>query len=369
MPRVTRFTLFTTFMLLLFLSGCSRDQQQGLSQRQVEKLVRASRPGNPSPELWAKAIKESLEELGQPVDKEHVSAVCAVISQVSAFSISPKNSRMASILRKKIKAAESNEVLRLVIETRLDQRASNGKSFRENIDSIQSELDFEKWYDEFTSASITKPILLVLKKDASDLITTAGSMQVSVKFAEKYPKKPRNAGGGSVRDMLYTCKGGVFYGTAYLLDYKRNYDDWKYVFADFNAGHYSSRNAGFQKMLARLTRRTVVTDGDLLSYENGKATPSVTFVTFVNFLKNKGIEFDEKRVLKDFSKEKSYDFEQTWSYKTLAEMYKKRYGRQIYAVLPDIPLDSPKFVSKNLSTKWFANRVKERYNRCMRTRI
>ncbi|RXK80229.1 DUF1615 family protein [Chlorobaculum sp. 24CR] len=366
-----RASRLTSIMLIvsLFLSACSGITDSGLSEKQVEKLVRASRPGNPSPDVWARAIKESLEELGQPVDKEHVSAVCAVISQVSAFSISPKNSRMASILRKKIEAAESNEVLRLLIETRLDQSASNGRSFRENIDSISSELDFEKWYDEFTSASITKPILLVLKKDASDLITTAGSMQVSVKFAEAYPKKPRNAGGGNVRDMLYTCKGGVFYGTAYLLDYKHNYNDWKYVFADFNAGHYTSRNAGFQKMLARLTRRQVDTDGDLMNYENGKASPSVTYVTFINFLKKKEVEFDEKQVLKDFSKEKSYDFEESWSYKTLAELYKKRYGHPIYAVLPDIPINSPKFVSKNLSTKWFANRVKERFNRCVRTKI
>ncbi|MGC8774357.1 MAG: DUF1615 domain-containing protein [Chlorobaculum sp.] len=368
MLRANRLTPIM-LILALILSACSGITDSGLSEKQVEKLVRASRPNNPSPDIWARAIKESLEELGQPVDKEHVSAVCAVISQVSAFSISPKNSRMASILRKKIEAAESNEVLRLLIETRLDQTTSNGQTFRENIDSIQSELDFEKWYDEFTSASVTKPILLVLKKDASDLITTAGSMQVSVKFAEEYPKKPRNAGGGSVRDMLYTCKGGVFYGTAYLLDYKRNYDDWKYVFADFNAGHYSSRNAGFQKMLGRLTRRQVDTDGDLMNYENGNPSPSVTYVTFINFLKDKGVELDEKRVLKDFSKEKSYDFEETWSYKTLVELYKKRYGHPIYAVLPDIPLNSPKFVSKNLSTKWFAEQVKARYNRCMRTRI
>jgi hypothetical protein len=368
MRSVNRSIVFT-FLLTLFLGACSGTQDYGLSEKQIEKIVFAARPNNPSPDIWARAIKESLEELGQPVDKEHVSAVSAVISQVSAFSISPKNSRMAGILRKKIKAAESNEVLQLLIETRLDQKASNGKTFRENIDSIGSELDFENWYDEFTSASITKPILMALNKDASDLITTAGSMQVSVRFSEEYPKKPQNAGGGSIRDMLYTCKGGVFYGTAYLLDYKHNYDDWKYVFADFNAGHYSSRNAGFQEMLARLTRRMVDTDGDLMNYEDGKMNPSVTYVTFVNFLKKQEIEFDEKKVMDDFSKEKSYEFEDTWSYKTLAELYKKKYGRTIYAVLPDIPLNSPKFVSKNLSTKWFAERVKSRYNHCMRTRI
>ncbi|MCF8382946.1 MAG: DUF1615 domain-containing protein [Chlorobium sp.] len=368
MQRENRFILFT-LLFALFLGGCSGSRDSGLTEMQIEKLVLAARPNTPSPDIWAKAIKESLEELDQPVDKEHVSAVVAVISQVSGLSIAPRNTRMAGILRKKIEAAESNEVLRFIIETRLDQKASNGRTFRENIDSVASELDFERWYDEFTSASITKPILLVLRKDASDLVTTIGSMQVSVKFAEEYPKKPQNVGFGSVRSMLYTCKGGVFYGTAYLLGFTHDYDDWKYVFADFNAGHYSSRNAGFQKMLAKLTHRTVVLDGDLMSYENGHIATSVTYDTFTGLLKNKGVEFDEDQIRKDFSKEKSRDFENTWSYKKITEMYKQKFGRTIYAVLPDIPLNSPKFTSKNLSTKWFAQRVKSRYNHCMHTRI
>lgn len=73
-------------------------------------------------------------------------------------------------------------------------------------------------------------------------------------------------------------------------------------------------------------------------------------------------------IRQDFSKEKSHDFEDTWSYKTIAEMH-KQIRRTIYAILPDIPLNSPKFTSKNPSTKWFAQRVKSRFNHCMRTRI
>lgn len=368
MQRAKRFIAFA-LLFALFLGGCLGKREPGLTEEQIEKMVLHARPNTPSADVWSKAIKESLEELGQPVDKEHVSAVISVISQVSGFSISQKNRRMGAILREKIKSAESNEVMRFIIETRLDQEASNGRTFRENIDAIESELDFEHWYDEFTSASITKPILLVLNKDASDLVTTIGSMQVSVKFAEEYPKKPQNAGFGSVRSMLYTLKGGVFYGTAYLLDYRHDYDDWKYVFADFNAGHYSSRNAGFQKMLANLTHRNVTMDGDLMNYEQGSVTPSATYEAFIGFLKKNAVEFDEARVRKDFSKEKSHDFQNTWSYKTIAELHKRKFGRTINAVLPEIPLNSLKFASKNLSTKWFAQRVKSRFNHCMRTRI
>lgn len=352
----------------LFLSGCSNNQD-GLSQKQIEKLILSARPGNQSPDIWARAIRESLVEIGQPVDKEHVCAVIAVITQESGFSATPKNSRMAEILKSKIKASESNEVLRFIIQTRLEQTASNGRTFRENIDEIRSEQDFEAWYNEFTAAGITKPILLVLNKDISDLVTTLGSMQVSVKFAEEYPKKPANVGMGSLREIMYTCKGGVFYGTAYLLDYKHKYDDWKYVFADFNAGHYASRNAGFQKMIANLSRKKIDLDGDLLSYDNGSGKPSATYEAFIELLKKKGVEVDENKIRRDFEKEKSYDFEKTYSYTTLSNLHQEKFGRTIYAVLPEIALSSPKFVSTNLSTKWFAQRVKSRYNHCMRTRI
>lgn len=357
-------------LLALFLGGCSRQRDEGLSQRQIEKLVLAARPYSESPGTWAAAIRESLREIGRPVDKEHVCAVIAIIRQVSGFETVPRNSGMPSILRKKIESSESNEVLRFIIQKRLDQTASNGKTFRENIDSVMSERDFEMWYNEFTSAVITRPLLLALNKDISNLVTTLGSMQVSVKFAESYPKKPRNVGLGGIREVLYTTKGGVFYGTAYLLDYEHRYDDWKYVFADFNAGHYTSRNAGFQKMLASLSRESIDLDGDLLSYKDGgNGTPSVTHTTFLELLKKKGVAFDEKTIARDFAQEKSIDFEKTYSYRTLSAMHRETFGYTVYAALPDIPLNSPKFVSKNLSTKWFARRVKSIYNRCMRTRI
>ncbi|ASQ90238.1 hypothetical protein CHL67_04250 [Prosthecochloris sp. GSB1] len=357
-------------LLALFLGGCSERREAGLSQRQIEKLVLAAKPCCESPGTWAAAIRESLLEIGKPVDKEHVCAVIAIIRQVSGFATVPQNSAMPAILKKKIESSESNEVLRFIIQKRLDQTASNGKTFRENIDSVGSERDFELWYNEFTSAVITRPILLAFNKDISNLVTTLGSMQVSVKFAEAYPKRPRNAGLAGIREVLYTTKGGVFYGTAYLLDYEHRYDDWKYIFADFNAGHYTSRNAGFQKMLASLSRKTIELDGDLLSYKNGgNGSPSVTYTTFLELLKKKGVAFDEKTIARDFAQEKSIDFEKTYSYRTLSAMHRETFGYTVHAVLPEISLNSPKFVSKNLSTKWFARRVKSIYNRCMRTRI
>ncbi|NTW75202.1 MAG: DUF1615 family protein [Chlorobiaceae bacterium] len=368
MISTTYRSIFLTVVIALFLGGCSK-KDTGLTQSQITKLVLTAKPGNKSADAWATAIRESLQELGQPIDKEHVCAVLAVITQESGVSVSPKNRNMADILRKKISMFDSNKLLRYIIQTRLDHVAANGKTFRENMDSIASEQDFELWYHEFTSSEITKPILLVFDKDIDDLVTTIGSMQVSVKFAENYPKKPANAGGGTIREVLYTCKGGVFYGTAYMLDYRHHYDDWKYVFADFNAGRYASRNAGFQKMLSRLSRKRIDLDGDLLSYEEGNDSRSETYDTFVELLKQRGEDVDEGKIRKEFEQEKEYDFEKTDSYRILSEMYQKKYGEPIYATLPEIKLSSPKFTSRNLSTKWYAMRVKSHYIRYMRRKV
>ncbi|MGB0130319.1 DUF1615 family protein [Chlorobium sp.] len=37
--------------------------------------------------------------------------------------------------------------------------------------------------------------------------------------------------------------------------------------------------------------------------------------------------------------------------------------------MPEIPLKSDKFSGRNLSTKWFADKVKSRFERCMRTKL
>ncbi|MBM3162173.1 MAG: DUF1615 family protein [Chlorobi bacterium] len=366
--RIALVTLFTLFFTLL-LGACNREDDAGLSEPQIEKLILVAAPGLDSPDIWAKVIKESLQEIGVPAGKENACAVIAVIAQESGFKTVPKTPGVGKILLNKLNNAEGNPIIRFIIDSRLDQEAANGKTFRQNIDSIESERDVELWYNEFIAAEVTKPILQVIDRDVDDLITTLGSMQVSVKFAGQYPEKPENVGKKHIREILYTCKGGVFYGSAYLLDYKHRYNDWRHVFADYNAGHYTCRNVGFQKMLANVTHQAIVLDGDLLSYRNGHGAFGTTYGIFIDYLKDTGMDFSEEEIKKDFRKEKRYDFESTFSYKTISALHKSKFGNTIYAGMPEIPLKSDKFSGRNLSTSWFANRVKSRFDRCMRTKL
>ena len=76
-----------------------------------------------------------------------------------------------------------------------------------------------------------------------------------------------------LRDELYTRDGGVNYGTRMLLGYRADYPSRLFVFADYNAGRYASRNAAFQHMVATLSGADLALDGDLMLYEGGKPGP------------------------------------------------------------------------------------------------
>jgi hypothetical protein len=201
-------------------------------------------------------------------------------------------------------------------------------------------------------------------------ITTAGPMQVSVRFAEAWGNahKGTTATSGSVRDALYTRFGGVYYGTARLLTYPAMYDRPLFRFADYNAGLYTSRNAALQGQLARLTGQKLTLDGDLLFYDrngnpNDREGESERAVQA--FAQRHAPQLSPDQIRRDLSSEKTIALEGTDTYRAIKWATAQQGGGVVeYATLPEVVITSPKFRGTRTSA-WFARSVDRRYQTCL----
>ena len=153
----------------------------------------------------------------------------------------------------------------------LENNPSPEASFMARIRSAKTERDLDLAYRALSWIMPAAPpawmwccdlgLLNKIIEDRNE-IDTAGSMQVSVKFALDQAKQRRwlpmtldDIYG--VRDQLYTRHGGMYYGVKQLLGYETGYSQKIYRFADFNAGRYASRNAALQQVVAKLSGDTL----------------------------------------------------------------------------------------------------------------
>src|SRR5690606_13787208 len=89
-------------------------------------------------------------------------------------------------------------------------------------------------------------------------------MQVGIPFAQAHAQGYPYPVERSIRDEVFSRRGGVYFGTLHLLGYQTPYTRKVHRFADYNAGWYSSRNAAFQSAVALATGTTLELDGDVL---------------------------------------------------------------------------------------------------------
>jgi hypothetical protein len=200
-------------------------------------------------------------------------------------------------------------------------------------------------------------------------VTTAGSMQVSVRWAVEYAR-----GRGwpddeqTIRDALYTRPGGLRFGVPRLWGYSLTDPNVLYRFADYNAGQYASRNAAVQRALAQLTGLSLAADGDLLVFgPDGRPTgdDSDTLRAFRVFRERFVPTLPEARLRQDLEKGKELSFEETPSYLALRRIFRERTGSPLpTAAVPTLELKSPK-LRRGYSTAAYARSVLGHHRACL----
>ena len=312
---------------------------------------------------WAVDIFAALEALDIPPTPENFCAVIAVAEQESSLRADPAVPGLPSIARKEIDArAASHHIPGLAVDAALSLQSPNGKSYRERLENAHTEKDLSDLYEDFIGMV---PLGGRLFADLNP-VHTAGPMQVSISYSEAHAEKKHYPYpvSGNIRHEVFTRRGGIYFGTAHLLDYKAMYDEMLYRFADYNAGHYSSRNAAFQSAVSAASGTRLALDGDLLRHGAGASEPSNTELAIRKVAAK--IDLSEVQIRRDLGREDDYEFANSKVYERVFALADKTKGRPLpRALLPQIRLESPK-ITRKLTTDWFAHRVDERYKQCLK---
>lgn len=336
---------------------------------------------------WAADTLAALAAAERLATASNVCQVLAVVEQESGFRANPEVANLAGLVRGELDrhAARFGPLGKPAIRWLLGGKApGQSRSFEQRLAAARTEADVDRVFRDLvthwrTQAPLTTAIaglgtLLFADRRLDDFnpITTAGSMQVAVRWAVEHAGDTVAATAGereaAVRELLYTRAGGLRFGVARLLADEADYDDPVYRFADFNAGPYASRNAALQEQLSTLLGVELALDGDLLIYERDGSPAdrdSQTLTALLAFRTLYAPEISERTVRREVRREKQVDFEASEVWRALRRVYRERTGRSPpYARIPQLVLSSPK-LSRERTTEWFARAVDRRYDNCL----
>jgi hypothetical protein len=303
---------------------------------------------------WAQDIAAAFAALRLDPTPGNLCAAIAVTGQESGFVADPVVPNLGRIARREIdRRAAAHHVPRLAVAAALQLKSPDGRSWGVRIDRVRTERELSEVFQELIARVPLGERLLA----GANPVRTGGPMQVSIAFAEAnadaYPY-PRQ---GSVREEVFTRRGGLYFGIAHLLDYPARYPRMLYRFADYNAGRYASRNAAFQNALSRASGIPLALDGDLLAADGTGPTEVA-----VRALR---LDFSDRQLRRMLAEGGGAGFEDGRLWRAVFERADRIAGAPLpRALVPKIRLESPK-ISRPLTTAWFAERVDGRYRQCL----
>ena len=327
------------------------------------RIARALPPGTPDATGWAVDIYAAFSVLRLDPSVSNVCAVVAVAEQESGLKVHPAVPGLGAVAWREIdRRAERAGVPVLLVHAALRLDSGNGKSYAERIDAARTEEELSDAFEAFVDMVPMGRRLFA----GYNPVRTGGPMQVSIAYAERhvqqqpYPYPVEE----TIRQEVFGRRGGMYFGIAHLLDYPADYDRPLYRFADFNAGHYASRNAAFQAAVTAISGIPLALDGDLIRPgSDADRKPGPTELATRVAASRLGI--GDGAVRRALEQGESADFSETALYRRVFELADRLEGRPLpRARVPEIALQSPK-ITRKLTTAWFAQRVDERYRRCL----
>ncbi len=344
----------------MMLVGCAT-QRTGMSAAEGRAYIAGYMPqGLADKEGWATDIHTAVTVLQVPITPDNVCAILSITEQETGFKVDPPIPNLPALAWAEIeRQREKLGIPKLVPDAALSLESRNGKSYRARIDAARTERDLSEVFEDMIDRV---PLGRTFFADRNP-VRTGGPMQVSVAYAKEHARaKPYPYPAiESIRDEVFTRRGGMYFGIAHLLDYPASYDRYLYRYADFNAGHYASRNAAFQSAVALLSGRKLALDGDLV--HPGRSEPGETEAAVRSLATTIGS--DAARIRADLEQGTSLEFERTTVYRRVYELAERKAGKSLpRAVVPGIELHSAKF-TRRFTTEGFAQRVVGRHRQCL----
>ena len=260
----------------LVLVGCSSQPAQPLKKGEkavdVASVVRQKMPASVKDrDAWAQDLAKTFESQKLAPTVENICSVLAVAQQESNFQADPAVPGLSKIAWKEIdRRAERMHIPLFVVHTALKINSPTGKSYSERLDTVKTEKQLSAIFDDFINMVPMGQTLF----GSLNPVHTGGPMQVSIAFAEQHTSGYPWKMAGTVRQEVFSRRGGLWFGTYHLLNYPANYSAPIFRFADFNAGWYASRNAAFQNAVSKASGVKLAMDGDLILY--GSSEPGKT---------------------------------------------------------------------------------------------
>lgn len=344
---------------LLWLAACSSPEGPPPPAEVRAHVLRllparvADRPG------WAADVQRAFDALQLPPSTQNLCAVLAVAEQESNYTVDPAVPGLGRIALAELdRRAAEHGIPAFVVHAALKLPSPDGRPYDKRLAAARTEQDLSRLYEEFVGSVPLGRRLLA----GDNPVRTGGPMQVSIAFAQEFARRAKYPYpiDEDVRHEVFSRRGGLYFGIAHLLAYPASYPQPLYRFADYNAGFYASRNAAFQQAVAIASGIHIPLDGDLVRYDGGAGATAAALHTIAWQLQLGESQID--RALRDGERA---GFEQSPLYERVYALAEQHAHRRLpRAVLPRITLESPK-ITRHLTTAWFAQRVNQRYRRCL----